>query len=328
MLWACRSDRRPRTRIPHQTRRSSRCCRTQIFGDGLMYYLVQASAVLILVLAANTALHPDFRAGVAAGPRRLVPRSSLHSVASAWLHERILTLGSWALLILVRRDRSPAAVVRGGRFTAFTCRRRHGNTGDDWGADGGSKPSALPAGTGRSSSRRDGFHGFVVADRTRLPMVGAHAGDRAALHLGVTEIVPLPRSGPRHGPPGATPMGENPCATWWWCRGAPESARPSGAALAQALSGDVTAVRGDRPEAKERRMPGPVGRGIPLTIVESPYGTSRATGVPVEAQAATNAPRRSPSSYPDTSPTASGGSCSTARRRSSKLSLLFTPGSS
>ena len=53
------ADRRQRRDPDRGARPSSRCWRAAVFGEGPLYYLVQGSAVLILVLAANTA-YADF----------------------------------------------------------------------------------------------------------------------------------------------------------------------------------------------------------------------------------------------------------------------------
>ena len=260
-----------------------------VFGEGPLYYLVQASAVLILVLAANTA-YADF-------PRlaSLLARDDYAPKQLAFRGERlafsngILTLGVMSALLIILFGGSTEALLplyAVAVFTAFTLSQA--GMVQHWRRLRGRRwlPKAVVNGIGAAAT---GLVTVIAAGTDfmdlSLPIVpGLPIGWGSWL---VLVIVPLfiwlllsikshyrevarDTALPPAPTPGAKPLRNVvvvPIA---------RLNRPAIQALryAQALSEDVTAVHVATDPDKAQEMEeawAKWGRGIPLTIVESPY---------------------------------------------------------
>jgi amino acid transporter len=261
-----------------------------VFGEGPMYYLVQASAVLILVLAANTA-YADF-------PRlaSLLARDDYAPKQLAFRGERlafsngILTLGAMSALLIILFGGKTEALLplyAVAVFTAFTLSQA--GMVQHWRRIRGRRwlPKAIVNGIGAVAT---GLVTIIAAGTDimdlSLPIVpGLPIGWGSWLVLVIVPLfiwlllsikshyrevardTALPRA--------PTPMGENPLRNVVVVPIARLN-RPAIQALryAQALSEDVTAVHvaTDPDKAQEMEEAWAIwGRGIPLTIVESPY---------------------------------------------------------
>jgi amino acid transporter len=261
-----------------------------IFGDGGMYYVVQASAVLILVLAANTA-YADF-------PRLLsfLARDSYAPRQFAFRGERlafsngILILGVLSALLIVLFGGSTGALLplyAVAVFAAFT----FSQTGmiAHWRRERGPKwhLKATVNGIGATATGLvtviAAITGFMNPDLPIIPGLPIGWGSWLVLLIVPAFIwvfltikahydeAERDTTLPEH--PGDAP--ERPLRNVVVVPIARMS-RPSLQALryAQSLSNDVTAVhvatdatRADEMEAAWRAW----GRGVPLTILESPY---------------------------------------------------------
>jgi amino acid transporter len=261
-----------------------------VFGEGPMYYLVQASAVLILVLAANTA-YADF-------PRlaSLLARDDYAPKQLAFRGERlafsngILTLGAMSALLIILFGGKTEALLplyAVAVFTAFTLSQA--GMVQHWRRIRGRRwlPKAIVNGIGAVAT---GLVTIIAAGTDimdlSLPIVpGLPIGWGSWLVLVIVPLfiwlllsikshyrevardTALPRA--------PTPMGEKPLRNVVVVPIARLN-RPAIQALryAQALSEDVTAVHvaTDPDKAQEMEEAWAIwGRGIPLTIVESPY---------------------------------------------------------
>ena len=261
-----------------------------VFGEGPLYYLVQASAVLILVLAANTA-YADF-------PRlaSLLARDDYAPKQLAFRGERlaftngILTLGVMSALLIILFAGSTEALLplyAVAVFTAFTLSQA--GMVQHWRRLRGRRwlPKSVVNGIGASAT---GLVTVIAAGTDfmdlSLPIVpGLPIGWGSWL---VLVIVPLfiwlllsikshYREVERDTalPAAPTPTGEKPLRNVVVVPIARLN-RPAIQALryAQALSDDVTAVHVATDPEKAHEMEeawAKWGRGIPLTIVESPY---------------------------------------------------------
>jgi amino acid transporter len=261
-----------------------------IFGHGPLYYVVQASTVLILVLAANTAF-ADF-------PRlaSLLARDDYAPKQLAFRGERlafsngILILGVLSALLIVVFGGSTVALLplyAVAVFMAFTLSQA--GMVEHWRRLKGRRwlPKAVVNGIGAIAT---GVVTIIAATTNfmdpALPIVpGFPIGWGSWL---VLVIVPLfiwllltikahYREAERDTalPPAPDPLAEKPLRNVVVVPIARLS-RPAVQALryAQALSPDVTAVHvaTDPIKAEEIERAWPVwGRGVPLTIVESPY---------------------------------------------------------
>lgn len=261
-----------------------------VFGAGPLYYLVQASAVLILVLAANTA-YADF-------PRlaSLLARDKYAPVQLAFRGERlafsngILMLGLLSALLIIMFGGSTGALLplyAVGVFTAFTLSQagmvRHWFRlrGRHW------ELKALINGVGATATGLV----TVIASVTnfmdpKLPIIpGLPIGWGAWLVLVIVPVFIWLFLSVKHHyveagrhtalPPYPDPSLEQPVQNVVVVPIARLN-RPSIQALryAQALSPDVTAVHvaTDPKLAAELEAGWPTwGRGVPLTILESPY---------------------------------------------------------
>src|SRR4029079_6550071 len=94
-----------------------------VFGDGALYFIVQASAVLILVLAANTA-YADFpRLGSLLARDNYMPKQLAFRGERLALSNGILILGGLSALLIIVFGGSTGALLplyAVGVFAAFT----------------------------------------------------------------------------------------------------------------------------------------------------------------------------------------------------------------
>jgi amino acid transporter len=261
-----------------------------VFGDGVLYYVVQASAVLILVLAANTA-YADFpRLGSLLARDNYMPKQLAFRGERLAFSNGIVILGASSALLIVVFGGSTGALLplyAVGVFSAFTLSQAgmvaHWRKlrGTHW------RLKAAINGVGACATGLVAFTAaatnFMDPDLPIVPGLPIGWGSWLVLvivpafiwvfltikshYLEADEDTALPAT--------VDAIPERPLKNVVVVPIARLN-RPAVQALryAQALSNDVTAVHvaTDPEKAHEMEAAWPTwGRGVPLTIVESPY---------------------------------------------------------